>query len=75
MGTEEHVGSSTGISAEERGPCRSAGNPGRLTGSGSSREKMDRPDRWGGGPGSQGLHPPVWDEHWGFTAMGAGDIG
>lgn len=47
MGTEEHVGSSTGISTEERGPCRSDGNPGRLTGSGSSREKMDRPDRWG----------------------------
>lgn len=51
MGTEEHVGPSTGINAEERGPCRSAGNPGRLTGSGSSREKMDRPDRWGGGGG------------------------
>lgn len=48
MGTEEHVGPSTGISAKERGPCRS-GNPGRLTGSGFSREKMDRPDRWGGG--------------------------
>lgn len=77
MGTEEHVGPSTGINAEERGPCRSAGNPGRLTGSGSSREKMDRPDRWGGGgggPGNQGLHEPVRDEHWGFTAMGAGTL-